>query len=159
ITPVAHQLRLHASIAPEFARVGDVLEFTAELIGYENETVAIRWQQRKNDVWEYIADETTNTLKVLITEENFHDAWRFEVTVLDQDTAAALLQEQPAAEQPAAEQPAAEQPAAEQPAAEQPAAEQPAAEQPAAGQPAAEQPAAEQPAADQPAPQVTISAE
>ncbi|MEG0491890.1 MAG: hypothetical protein RR696_01675 [Clostridia bacterium] len=130
ITPVPHQLRLHASIAPEFARVGDVLEFTAELIGYENETVAIRWQQRKNDVWENIADETTNTLKVLITEENFHDAWRFEVTVLDQDTAAALLQEQPAAEQPAAEQPAAEQPAAEQPAAEQPAAEQPAADQP-----------------------------
>ncbi|MEG1678207.1 MAG: hypothetical protein RR379_11085, partial [Clostridia bacterium] len=105
ITPVPHQLRLHASIAPEFARVGDVLEFTAELIGYENETVAIRWQQRKNDVWEYIADETTNTLKVLITEENFHDAWRFEVTVLDQDTAAALLQEQPAAEQPAADSP------------------------------------------------------
>lgn len=88
-TPVPRQLLLHANIAPEYVALGDTLVLTAELVGYENESTVIRWQQRRDGVWDNVPDATGDTLTIVITDENRHDAWRYEVTILPKETEAA----------------------------------------------------------------------
>lgn len=81
-TPLARKLIMHANIAPENVKVGDALILTAELVGYEDVDTVLRWEHRRNGVWDTVADAQGESLTIHITQDNHNDAWRYDVTVL-----------------------------------------------------------------------------
>ncbi len=75
--PVEQIAYLEHNIAPSDLRVGDTLVLAARLVGFDGVEMLIQWQQLHDGVWNDIEGALGFTCQVKITEENFHDSWRY----------------------------------------------------------------------------------
>ena len=61
---------------------GDVVELKANIQGYDNVNYTLQWRwSTDNATWNELAGENGDTLKVLVTEENYQYYWNVLVTV------------------------------------------------------------------------------
>jgi len=78
---VIRQLQLAANIPYSELEIGDTLNLTAVITGYEGLKMCIQWQQCSQDEWTNLQGENGDTLTILITPDNIRCAWRYDVTV------------------------------------------------------------------------------
>ena len=79
--PVKRQLQLAANIPYSKLKIGDTLQLTAVITGYEGLKIRIQWQQCSQDEWTNLEGENNDTLTMLMTPNNIYCAWRYDVTV------------------------------------------------------------------------------